>query len=296
MNILNRMEKKLGRFAIPNLSKWIVLIYIISYVIYYLSPATTVQFLLEPYAIIHMGQVWRLITWLLVPPTNTNIFFVLIMLFFYYSIGSSLEKTWGTFRFNFYIFSGIIYMLIGAFILYFVSGGTVGIGFYFSTHYINLAIFLAYAATYPDMTVLLYFIIPLKIKWLAYVDIAIILYDFIKSDNWAIRTSIIVSLLNFIIFFLASRSYRSGLTAEKIKKKKRRFFTGTSGTGFTSSTASSQRETSFKSAASGKITKHKCAICGRTENDGIELEFRFCSKCNGNYEYCQDHLFTHTHK
>ena len=279
MNFLNKLESKIGRYAIPNLPKVIIGTYIIGYLIYYLFPQALIYIILEP-ALIMQGQVWRLISWVLVPPTTTNIFFVLIMLLFYYSISTTLEQTWGAFRFNFYIFSGLIFMIIGAFILYIVSGGGYGVGLLFSTHYINLAIFLAFAATYPDMTVMLYFLLPIKIKWLAYLDAALILYDFIRAQFWATRVAIIASLLNFLIFFILSRKYKSGASYTFTRQKPKK---------------NTEPPKRFNPTTGG-ITKHKCAICGRTEKDGIDLEFRFCTKCNGNYEYCQDHLFTHEHK
>lgn len=279
MNILNKMERKLGKFSIPHLTKWIVGTYLVGYLIYYLFPQFLGYLTLEPYFILK-GQVWRIISWVLYPPSTSNIFFTIIMLFFYYSIGQALEQTWGDFRYNFYIFSGIIFTVIGAFILYAITGAY-GIGFFFSTYYINMAIFLAFAATYPDMQVMLYFLIPLRIKWLAIVDVIIIVYDFIKVPYWPIRVAIIASLLNFILFFLFSRTYKSAETYRRQKTFKTKPRT--------------QSEKSAYAPGSG-ITKHKCAICGRTENDGIELEFRFCTKCNGNYEYCQEHLFTHIHK
>ena len=135
-------------------------------------------------------------------------------------------------------------------------------------------IFLAFALSYPDMQVLFMMIIPIKIKWLAWLDAAYILYDLVRG-NWAIRTVIIASLLNFIIFFLATRNF-SSISPKEVHRRQQ-----------------------FQKAVHPKmapgITKHKCAVCGRTEKDGDDLEFRFCSKCNGNYEYCQDHLFTHQH-
>ena len=285
MNIINKLERKIGKYAIPNLAKWIIGGYIIGYVLYYLFPQALMYIMLEP-AYILQGQVWRLITWVVFPPSTTHIFFVIIMLLFYYSISSTLEQTWGSFRFNFYIFSGMLFMIIGAFILYAVNGGNVvGIGLFFSTHYINLAIFLAFAATYPDMRVMLYFIIPLKIKWLAVFDVAIILYDFIRVDYWGNRVAIIASLLNFIIFIICSRGYTRGTYAERVRSGKEKVFK-----------SNTRSQTPSNLRPSHGITKHKCAICGRTEEDGIDLEFRFCTKCNGNYEYCQDHLFTHTHR
>ncbi|MBE6014042.1 MAG: hypothetical protein E7241_01560 [Lachnospiraceae bacterium] len=279
MNLLNKIERKFGKLAIPNLPKWIILTYIIGYVIYYLYPTAIAYIYLEPELILK-GQVWRLITWVFVPPTTTNIFFVLIMLFFYYSISTTLEQTWGSFRFTFYIITGLLFMIIGSFVLYLLTPNYLHFGILYSTHYINLAIFLAFAATYPDMTVMLYFLIPLKIKWLALVDVVIIIIDFVRATLWETRVAIIASVLNFLLFFLLSRKYKSGVTPTFTRQKPKR---------------KAEAPKRFNPHTGG-ITKHKCAICGRTENDGIDLEFRFCTKCNGNYEYCQDHLFTHTHK
>ena len=180
---LDKMEKKIGRFAIPNLSLYLIVGYGIGYI---LGLTGSLEFLnLNPDLILH-GQVWRVITWILMPPTSLNIF-TIIMLFFYYSIGRSLERTWGTFRYNVYLFSGMLFTVIGAFALYAfcsLTGATnlvvIGseIGSVFSTYYITLSIFLAFAACYPDMRVLLYFFIPVKIKWLAYLDIVILLASF----------------------------------------------------------------------------------------------------------------------
>ncbi len=282
MNFLNKMERKFGRYAIPELTKYIILCYVIGYVLIVLQNITGVSIMgylaLSPYHILH-GQIWRLVSWVLIPPSGLDIF-TIIMLLFYYSLGTALERTWGEFRYNVYIFSGILFTVIGAFLLYFIGGLEISLygASIISTYYINLSIFLAFAANYPDMQVLLYFVIPIKIKWMAYLDIAYLAYNFIRVSGygaWAVRMMIIVSLLNFIIFFFMTRNYKSISPREMHRKQQ------------------------FKKAVHPKmtpnITKHKCAVCGRTENDGDDLEFRFCSKCNGNYEYCQEHLFTHTH-
>lgn len=278
MNFLNKMERKFGRFAIHNLTKYIIGCYIIGYILMYLQPLTGVNLMgylyLSPYHILHF-QIWRLVSWILIPPSSSNIFFVVIMLLFYYSLGSALERTWGAFRYNVYILGGMLFTVIGAFILYFIAGpASIIYAPAFSTYYINLSIFLAFALSYPDMQVLFMMIIPIKIKWLAWLDAAYILYDLIRG-NWAIRVVIIASLLNFIIFFLATRNF-SRISPKEVHRRQQ-----------------------FQKAVHPKmtpgITKHKCAVCGRTEKDGDDLEFRFCSKCNGNYEYCQDHLFTHQH-
>lgn len=106
MNFLNKMERRFGRYALTNLSLYIVLTYAAGYLLYMITPQVLTYMTLEP-AMILRGQVWRIVSWLLIPPSTQNIFFILITLMFYYSIGTSLERTWGAFRYNVYIFSGI---------------------------------------------------------------------------------------------------------------------------------------------------------------------------------------------
>ncbi|MDY3918620.1 MAG: hypothetical protein SOZ59_06405 [Candidatus Limivivens sp.] len=280
MNFLNRMERKYGRYAIRNLSSFIIGIYVVGYMLYFFFPGILSWLTLEPYYILH-GQVWRLVTWLLIPPESPSLF-TIIMLFFYYSLGNSLEHTWGSFRYNVYIFMGMISTVLGAFLLYFILGGGGLFGnSLFSTYYINMSIFLAFAVSYPNERVLLYFFIPVKMKWMGYLYAFFIVYSFI-STNWVGKVAILASLFNFIVFFLMTRDYRR-MSPKEFKRKQ----------DFRKATA--QPGASWNPSKNKTITKHKCAICGRTELDGENLEFRFCSKCDGNYEYCQDHLFTHEH-
>lgn len=282
MNFINKWERKYGRFGIRNLTLYIIICYVIGYVLQFIAPTFLYSYLtLEP-ALILQGQVWRLVSWVLIPPGQSNIIFILIMLMFYYSVGTSLERTWGSFRYTLYIFSGLLFTVIGAFLLSALYGFRMTIpalGSLFSTYYISLSIFLAYAACYPDMQVLLYMIFPIKVKWLAWLDVAMLAYSAftgIRSGYWQVVIPIIASLLNFLIFFLSGRNMHR-FNPKEVKRKQE-----------------FKKAVSKGQAASG-VTKHKCAICGRTEKDGEHLEFRFCSKCNGNYEYCQDHLFTHEH-
>ena len=171
MNWLNKLERKFGNWAIPNLIVWLIGAYTIGFVLYQVNPSIIGLLMLSPYHILH-GQVWRLITWVFMP-TDTNLVYLLIMALFYYQLGTTLERTWGTFRFNVYIFGGMLFTVIGAFLLYgimyLMNGGVTTemllIGTSFSTSYINMSIFLAFACMYPDMQVLLMFIIPIKMKW-----------------------------------------------------------------------------------------------------------------------------------
>ncbi|MCM1257269.1 MAG: hypothetical protein NC307_05405 [Roseburia sp.] len=276
MNFLYKLERKFGKFAIPNLIVYLLAGYVIGYTLSYIAPGALYYLTLEPYYILH-GQVWRLITWVLIPPSR-NLLFAVIMIMFYFQLGRSLEHVWGTFRFNLYIFGGIIFTIIGAFILYGVGAlmgyQMYGMGWVISTDYINMGIFLAYALCFPEMQVLLYFVIPVKMKWMAWLYVVLIAIDLFQT-NWAGRVVIIASLLNFIVFYLSTRNYHQ-ISPKEIKRK-RKF------------------RAQMRTPVGYGVSKHKCAICGRTEKDDPNLEFRFCSKCAGNYEYCQDHLFTHNH-
>lgn len=267
---------------------------IITYIVgYLLQLFGLTQFIsLNPYLIMR-GQVWRLVTWVIMPPGSLSIWTV-IMLFFYYSLGMALERTWGEFRYNLYIFSGLLITLVGTIMVYFIGsalslnyaiiapewGALLASGV--STYYVNMSIFFAFAASYPDMRVMLYFIIPIKIKWLAVFDAVLMLYEIIFAP-WFMKFIVLLSLLNFIIFFMATRNFKR-VSPHEIHRKwefKRN--------------VNNAKKAGMKYSSNGRITKHKCAICGRTELDSPNLEFRFCSRCNGNYEYCQDHLFTHKH-
>lgn len=294
-NKRNQLRWKLEKYAIPNLTLYLIICYGIGYLLQMVDRAAGIgimqYLLLDPFLILK-GQVWRLVTWLLIPPEDTNIFFVLIMCSLYYSLGNLLERIWGTYKYNVYIFSGILFTILGAFVLclYCVlrGGQYMGAGIYlfpdmsgvyfgyFSTYYINMSIFLACAASIPDVTVLLMFLFPVKVKWLGIIYGIILILNCIQGGfvTWIV---IGFSLLNFILFFIKSKG-KMQLSNGQVKMRHE----------FKQKMRSADRE--YRS-----VTKHKCAVCGRTELDGDDLEFRFCSKCNGNYEYCQYHLFTHEH-
>ena len=287
MNYLNKLERKFGRYAIPNLSKWLVICYGIGYMLFYTERFTQLPILellmLNP-ALVLKGQVWRLFTWVLMPPSYSNLLFYVIMLMLYYQLGNSLERAWGTFRYNAYIFGGIIFTAVGVMAGFFILNA-LGIqeaylmGYAVSTYYINLSIFLAFALCYPDMQLMLYFIIPIKIKWLAVLYAVLVGVSFVQNQ-WAGRIVILMSLMNFLIFFFSTRDYRR-VSPSEIKRKR----------DFRAQTAPPK----MRRGADG-MYKHKCAVCGRTDLDDPTLEFRFCSKCAGNMEYCQEHLFTHEHR
>ena len=269
---MSKFEKKFGKYAIHNLTMVLIMCYVAGYVIELMGSAAGNNLLgfltLDPYRILH-GQIWRLVTWVIVPPDSLDIF-TIIMLLFYYNLGTALERTWGTYRYNVYIFSGILFtggMATETASVVFYSGS-----YAFSTYYINLSIFLAFAATYPDMQVLLMFVIPVKVKWMGILDAILMVYTVI-AGNLFTKFAVVASLLNFVLYFY--RLHRSRISPKQMHRK-----------------AQFERKSN---AGRAKVTRHKCAVCGRTEEDDPNLEFRFCSKFNGNYEYCQYHLFTHEH-
>ncbi len=281
MKFLNKMERRFGRYAINNLTAIIIGLYAAGYILTLIAPNIMSYLTLEPYYILR-GQVWRVVTWLIVPPSSLNVF-TIIMLFFYFSIGRTLENTWGKFRYNVYILGGILFTIIGAFLLYGIyalQGSHYTFGLLFNTYYVNMSIFLAFALTYPDMQVLLYFIIPIKMKWMGMLYGVMLIVEFFSS-NWAGRAAILASLLNFIIFFLLTRDYKRTMGRVNPQEIRRR--------------QTYQKEVKKVTPKHG-TSIHKCAVCGRTEKDGDDLVFRYCSKCAGDYEYCQDHLFNHVHK
>lgn len=296
-----KLEQKYGKYAIPNLTFYLIICYAIGYLLqlaslYNLAMSGLMSYMtLDIYAILH-GQIWRIFTWLLIPPGGFDLF-TLVMLYCYFSIGTLLERTWGTFRYNVFMFMGIIFTIIGAVILYvfiWIFGQSLGAGILegaellktvsagyssmFSTYYISMSIFLAFAMTFPDSQMLFMFVIPIKAKVLGIFYVAIMAYTIFSASAANVfygivtATVILFSLFNVLVFFIVTR--KSFRTPTQIKR---------------------QREFQKRAMRPKNITRHKCAICGRTEESDPDETFRFCSKCDGNYEYCSKHIYTHTH-
>ena len=298
--MISNFERKYGKYAIKNLTLYLIAGYVIWYMVSLVNPTLYGLLTFNPYMILH-GQIWRIVTWVLTMPEELSIF-TIIMLILYYQLGQTLERTWGTYRYNVYLISGLIFTVVGAIVLYVVltfvykdtfSSQTLGsyIGAYVSTYYINMSIFLAFAATYPEEQLMLYFIIPIKIKWFGVLYGAYILIDIYNAFSYArqigtyvlaiITTVLIVmSLLNFILYFISLKKNGGAFSAAQAKRKRQ----------YRQQVNRARQNQTYQNGA-----RHKCAVCGRTELDDPNLTFRYCSKCSGNKEYCQDHLFTHKH-
>lgn len=292
---MDKFEQKFGKYAIKNLTLILIICYAIGYLIEIMAPQLIYYMLLNPFEIIYHYQIWRIFTWILVPPSRFS-FWTLIMLYFYYSLGTSLEITWGTYRYNVYLLSGLVFTILGAFALYgytclngtYILWSTTAYSVMFSTYYVNMSIFLAFAATFPNNRVYLFFVIPIKVMHLGIVYAALLSYELLgslRSGDVATGVVIFASLLNFIVFFLTQR--------KKVHNNKRRRQAFTNA--YNNARQNIQYQSPRTAATPSGITRHKCAVCGQTEASAPGLSFRFCSKCNGNYEYCENHLFTHTH-
>ncbi len=280
MNIISKIEKKFGRYSIRNLTLYLIIGYGIGYLLFMFQPKILFMLTLDPAAVMH-GQVGRLFTWIITPPVFGVDIFTIIMLIFYYSLGSLLERTIGTFLYNLYMFSSMLFTMIGimlahifcTYIIRYDYASSTGYFAYASTYYILMSIFLAIAVCYPDMSVLYAMIIPIKMKYLSILYIVIIAYYFI-NETFMGRVNIAMSLVSFVIFYLSTKNFRK--FSPKQMKRRRNY------------------NRQVRTAKQENIG-HRCVVCGRTDKDYPDLQFRYCSKCTGNKEYCQDHLFTHTH-
>ena len=213
MNFFRKLERKFGRFAIPNLMYYIIMMYAAGFVMSLFNPYFYVQYLALDAAAILRGQVWRIVTFLVCPP-QSGVLFALLAMYLYYSIGSTLERVWGTFRFNMFFFMGVLGHIIAAFLVYGVTGFSVPM----SPYYLNESLFLAFACTFPEMQFLLIFI-PIRAKYLGMMYGALLVYSFLTGGIIA-KIEIVVSMLNFIIFFLMTRNYRKISPKEAVRKQK----------------------------------------------------------------------------
>ena len=211
MNFMNKMERKFGRYAIPNLMYYIVILYAVGVLVQMMAPTFYIQYLmLDARAILH-GQIWRVVTFMIWPPSG-SLFFNLIAIYLYYNLGMTLERVWGTFRFNVYFFMGVIGHVLAALLIYIITGQV----YILTTDYLNFSLFFAFAATFPEMQFYLFFVLPIKAKYLALFDGLYFVYGFLFG-GMSQRIAIVMSLLNFIVYLFMSRGSR--LNPKEIRRK-----------------------------------------------------------------------------
>ena len=286
---MDKLQKKFGKYAVYDLQKYLILAYCFGLLLNMFSVPVTTYLGFSMEAILH-GQIWRLVTWVFCADSGSII--TLLFLYCVYSMARSFEQMVGTFRMNVYLVGGMLLNLFGGILVYLLTWGFLdqGISVRLSNYDMLFTIFMALALCMPEATVYLSFLFPIKMKWMFLVYIALSvyqLYSFFSYGNaiggfaFGLLTLVVngsqmlVALLNLFLFFHFSK-IRLTRNQKKTQTEFRRQMASTPQTG-----------------AVG--TRHKCAICGRTEKDDPNLSFRYCSKCTGNKEYCQDHLFTHTH-
>ncbi len=263
------------RLGIPGLMRYIVGANAVIYLLSLFARGGSLNFLCMDPASVLRGELWRIVTYVLLP-TNGGIFLV-ISLFFYYWLGESMERLWGSTKFTVYYVSGTLLTALASLLAYLIDGISVPI---YGAVYVNTALFLAFALNYPDAMVNIYFIIPVKMKWLAALEgilYALSVVTAIAARMWGQALMPIVALLNLFVFF----------TPDFLRKADRvKAHTRPQAVQFRRAVKEQQRQKGYH---------HKCSVCGRTDTDYPDLQFRYCSKCAGYHCFCEDHIFNHTH-
>lgn len=271
------------RFGIPRLMIFIVIGNLLVWLFSRMDTTSTLYSLLyfDP-AMFCRGQVWRLLTFALIP-SSSGILWLAISLYFYYFIGTSLENAWGAGKFTIYYFSGLLLTALYSLILYWIGGVRVPV----SATYLNLSLFFAFATLWPEQQVLLFFLIPVKMKWLALVDAAFFLLQIVSllaAGKVGLALVPVVAMVAYLVFcgeWLFDR-LRPSRMRQAARQKVR-----------TVQFRQAAQKVQRQQAAAGYT--RKCAVCGRTDTDYPGLEFRYCSRCQGYHCFCADHINNHVH-
>jgi hypothetical protein len=283
---IDRFAYKHPNFGVPNLMKYIVIGNALIYLLSVFSSPAAVSFLAFDWAAICRGAIWRLVTFFLMPGyyTLSDGLWMVLFLYFYHFIGSILEREWGTAKFTLYYFSGVLFTALGGIIGSLLSGYSLMI---VGAQYVNLSMFFAFAALYPNTQVLFMMIIPVKMKWLALLDGAFFAVGIIQSLLWghvAGWVTPLIAIANFLVFFWNDLTGTVNRQRNFVRHK------------------NSHQTIQFKKAAEAQQRKsweqgyrHKCSVCGRTDASHPDLQFRYCSRCAGYHCFCEEHIFNHVH-
>lgn len=278
-SIMQRIDRYCAlhpRFGIKNLMLYIIMGNAVVWLFGMMDTTNTLRSLLafSAQAIFTQGQVWRLVTFILVPSGGSSIL-LFITLYFYYFIGSTLEQYWGKGKFTIYYLCGMLFNIVFGILVWLLTGKDVAV----TTLYINLSMFFAFATLFPETRVLLFFVIPVKIKWLAYFDAALFLFAVITT-SFPANLLPIVAILNYLLFcggwlidFVRPARFQQKKKTIDFKKAAKK----------------------FNQEQAKKPYTRKCEVCGRTDVSDPNLEFRFCSKCGGYHCFCIDHINSHVH-
>jgi len=258
MTFLNDLERKYGRYAIPNVTTAIVIGQALLYLFSYSGQLDITRALLIPRLVI-AGEWWRLLTFPFVPP-SAGLFFIFFALYAFYLMGSALEGKWGAFRYNVFLLTGYAFTVVVAFFFPYRAASNIFVGG---------SVFLAFAALYPDFQFYIFFILPVKVKWLALIAWIGYGLSFLSGD-WATRLLITASIGNFLLFFGGDIRWKMR-TGKKKMEEQARSLTGT------------------------REAFHRCTACAKTDITHPDMEFRYCPDCGG-LGYCMDHIDDHQHR
>ena len=247
------LETKLGRFAIPHLIPGIVFLCTITFVLLQIQPEFINYLIFDPKLILQ-GQVWRLFTYAFIPP-DTHPIFIIFALLFFWNIGNGLEQAWGSFQLNLYYFIGLFTTALIAFLFNWVDATGL---------FLSISLLLAFATFYPNYEILLFFILPLKIKWIAFLALFPILVTFFLASTVG-KIAILSGFLNYFLFF--------GKDLIKNLFQKRALYL--------------HRKTFQEKQISTSDAFHHCVICQKNEISSPHLTFRVAAD---GQEYCQEHL------
>ncbi len=277
------------RFGIPRLMLYVIIGYAAVFFVSTMDRSGLIAGFLafQPYKILR-GEIWRLVTWVFYPVngaglSGSSLLFTALMLYFYYMIGTTLEREWGTPKFTIYYLAGVLLNVLYGFAVYLFTGPVLLPPYFLNSSFLNLSMFFAFAVLFPDFRILLFFFIPIKIKWLALADGVYFLLVMLQSlidGNFLYAFFPLVAVLNFFIFcaddllkLLRPYKVRASRQTINFKKAARR----------------------HKQEAASRPYRHKCAVCGKTDTEYPTMEFRYCSRCNGYHCFCSEHINSHIH-
>ena len=279
---LSRFSYNHPKLSIEGLIRYIVAGNLAVFMLDLFTHGVSTAYLTFVPAYIFRGQVWRLITFIFVPMSFSPLSFILTAVFTYF-MGARLESAWGSARFTVYYGLGVLLNIAVGLLLPLINpmyqlAQTAGM------NYLHLAMFFAYATLYPDMTVLAAFFIPIRLKWLALLDAALFAYDilsYLSYGQFAMALLPVIAIFNYFIFFWDDLMEYLNRGSARVRHQR------------------SAQTINFKKAQKDLRERrgylHKCAVCGVTDQDDPNMEFRYCSKCTGYYCYCANHINNHTH-
>ncbi len=258
MRILDKLDRKFRGLGIPNITLIIVVGQAFFYLAAYSGKLDVSRMLMIPSHVLH-GEWWRLIAFIFIPP-QASLVFVFFGLYFFYLMGSALEGYWGTFRYNVFLLLGYLITIAVSFLV----PNSVA-----TNLFLGASVFLAFAHLYPEFTIYLFFILPVKIKWLALVTW--IGYGIsMLTGSWETRIYVLASIANYLVFFGSDIAWRARSGQRKMTEQAR--------------TITGKRE-----------AFHRCEACGKTDISDPQMDFRYCPECGG-LGYCMDHINDHQHR